>query len=368
MDIYDLLRQMVQESASDLFIKVGTAPGLRINGKVRLLEGAQTTSDMAQEFYEKLADARVRRMYEADGEVDTAITIDGIGRFRINIFRQQNQTGMVFRHVKSVVPTLEELNLPVNQLKKIASIPRGLVLVTGITGSGKSSTLAAMVEYINSTMRKHVVTIEDPIEFIFEDKRSIIDQREIGIDTRNFVSALKHVVRQNPDIILLGEIRDKETIDAAITAAETGHLVMSTLHTLTAMQTVERIMNFYPPHQQDFVKEQLSLVMEGVISQRLVPKKTGDGRLPAVELMLATPSVREILHEGKTRDLYKAIKEGGYFGCQTFNQALKGMLQQDLITVDDALANANNPDELKLEIRGIQKGTKSAGDFEFKNF
>lgn len=365
MDIHELLRSMVAEGASDLFIKVGTAPGMRVHGKVRLLEGEQITAEMSQTFYEKIADARVRRIFEADGEVDTAFSIPGIGRFRTNIFRQQNVVGLVFRHVKSKIPTLEDLALPVNQMRKIAALPRGLVLVTGITGSGKSSTLAAMVQYINTTMRKHVVTVEDPIEYLFVDERSIIDQREIGIDTKSFVSALKHVVRQNPDIILLGEVRDKESLDAAVNAAETGHLVLTTLHTLTAMQTVERILNFYPPHQQEFIREQLALVLEAVISQRLVPKKSGDGRVPAVELMIATPSVRELLHEGKIRDLYKAIKEGGYFGCQTFNQALKVLLQQDLITVDDALANANNPDELKLEIRGIQKGSK-VGDFDFK--
>lgn len=365
MDIHELLGSMVTEGASDLFIKVGTAPGMRVHGKVRLIEGEKVSAEVSQAFYEKIADARVRRIFEADGEVDTAFTIPGVGRFRTNIFRQQNVVGLVFRHVKSVIPTLEELNLPVNQMRKIAQLPRGLVLVTGITGSGKSSTLAAMVQYVNTTMRKHVVTVEDPIEFLFQDERSIIDQREIGIDTKTFVSALKHIVRQNPDIILLGEIRDKESLDAAINAAETGHLVMTTLHTLTAMQTVERILNFYPPHQQEFIREQLALVLEAVISQRLVTKKTGDGRIPAVEVMIATPSVRELLHEGKIRDLYKIIKEGAYFGCQTFNQALKILLQQDLITVDDALANANNPDELKLEIRGIQKGSKT-GDFDFK--
>ncbi len=367
MDINELLAQMVAEGASDLFIKVGVSPGMRVHGKVRLVETPPITVDQTHAFYEKIADARVRRIFEADGEVDTAFSVETIGRFRTNIFRQQNQIGMVFRHVKGTIPTLEDLTLPVNQLRKLATMPRGLILVTGITGSGKSSTLAAMVEYVNTTMRKHIVTIEDPIEFIFKDKRCVIDQREIGIDTKTYTGALKHVVRQNPDIILLGEIRDKESLEAGINAAETGHLVLSTLHTLTAMQTVERILNFYPPHQQEFIREQLALVLEGVISQRLVPKKTGDGRIPAVELMIATPSVREILHEGKTRDLYKAIKEGGYFGCQTFNQALKGLLQQDLISVDDALANANNPDELKLEIRGIQKGAK-AGDFDFKSF
>lgn len=367
MDIHDLLHSMVAEGASDLFIKVGCAPGMRVHGKVRLLEGEKVSAELAQGFYEKIADARVRRIFESEGEVDTAFSVAGIGRFRTNVFRQQNQVGLVFRHVKARIPTMEELCLPVNQLRKIATLPRGLVLVTGITGSGKSSSLAAMVQHVNTTLRKHVVTIEDPIEFVFEDQRSIIDQREIGIDTKSFVSALKHVVRQNPDIILVGEIRDKDSLDAAINAAETGHLVMSTLHTLTAMHTIERILNFYPPHQQEFIREQLALVLEAVISQRLVPKKSGDGRVPAVELMLATPSIREMLHEGKIRDLYKAIKEGGYFGCQTFNQALKIMLQQDLITIDEALANANNPDELKLEIRGIQKGTKG-GDFNFQNF
>jgi twitching motility protein PilT len=234
-------------------------------------------------------------------------------------------------------------------------LPRGLVLVTGTAGSGKSTTIASMINYINETEERHIITMEDPIEFTYTDKKCVIDQREVGQDTDSFVSALKNAVRQSPDVIFIGEMRDLDTMNAAINAAETGHLVFSTLHSLNAMQTVDRIVQLFPTHHHNFLQLQLAQLLEGVISQRLIPTKDGTARMPAIEIMMATPTVQELLLHGKTRELYKALKEGSYYGCLTYNQSLKNMLERDLITLEDALSAADSPDELKLELRGISK-------------
>ncbi|MBI3269658.1 MAG: type IV pilus twitching motility protein PilT [Planctomycetes bacterium] len=365
MDLKKLFSTMVNERASDLFIKVGVPPAVRVAGKVRSLEFPPITTESAHEMLNLVADARARRLFDDGGEADCAYELAGVGRFRVNVFRQRGHTGFVFRLVNASVPTLEELRLPAPQLKKLGTLSRGLVLVTGIAGSGKSTTLASMLSYVNENYQKHIITIEDPIEYIFTDKKSLIEQRELGIDTQSFAGALKYAMRESPDIIMIGEMRDLETMDAAINAAETGHLVLSTLHTISAMQTVERIINMYPPHQHAFLREQLAMVLEGVVSMRLIPTKDGRARVPAAEIMMATPTVRELLYAGKTREIYKALKEGSYFGTQTFNQALKDLLQKDIITVEEALANADAPDELKLEIRGIQKGSRPQ-DFTFE--
>jgi twitching motility protein PilT len=363
-DFKVIFTRAVQEGASDMFIKVGQQPALRVAGKVKLLDGPSVTPEVAKAIFDGITDDRAKRIFDDVGEVDTAYEILGAGRFRANIFRQRNQLGFVLRIVQTKIPSLDDLKLPVQQLKKLAIASRGLGLITGTAGSGKSTTLAAMLDHVNSNMNKHIITVEDPIEFLLTDKKCIIEQRELGIDTQSFVLALKHIVRQSPDVIMIGEMRDTETVEAALAGAETGHLVFSTLHTVNAMQTVERIMNFFPTHQHQFVRQQLALLLEGVVSMRLIPTKDGLSRVPAVEIMMSTPTVRELLHEGKTREIYKALKEGGYFGCQTFNQSLKGLIAADLITLDDAFAAADSPDELKLEIRGIMKGTKA--DFDFK--
>jgi twitching motility protein PilT len=364
----DILSAVVQANASDLFVKVGMPAAMRVAGKVKYLtELGVITNEFAQKFFDTMATPRVRKLFEEHLEADASYEEKGVGRFRVNIFQQRSHIGFVLRYVKYVVPSMEDLRLPSKTLCKIAGLQRGLVLVTGIAGSGKSTTLASMLKYINSTMEKHIVTIEDPIEFMFNDEKSLINQRELGIDTPTFISALKHVVRQSPDIIMIGEMRDIETVETAINAAETGHLVFSTLHTMNCMQTIERIMNIFPPYQHEFLRKQLSLLMRGVISQRLIPTKDGKARVPAIEIMVDTPTIKELLHEGKFRDIYKAIKEGNYFGCQTFNQSLKELYQSDLITVEEALAATDNPDEFKLELRGIQKGARSS-DFEFKNY
>jgi twitching motility protein PilT len=361
----ELLDEVIKRNASDIFLKIGAVPQIRVAGGLTPIANDVVPNEMMQELLELITDARTRKIFDTNGEVDGVFNFEGKGRFRVNIFRQSGKIGMVMRYVKSNIPSFESLGLPSQQLIKLATIPRGLVLVTGIAGSGKSTTLAAMIQYVSEKYRKHIITIEDPIEYVFKDRMSVIDQRELGIDTQSFSAALKHAVRQSPDIILIGEMRDKETIEAAISAAETGHTVFSTLHTMNAMQTIERITNFYQPHEHQFLRHQLALVLEGVVAQRLLPVKDGSARVPAIEIMLATPTIRELLHEGKTREIYKAIKEGSFYGTQTFNQSLKTLIQKDLVTEDIALHAADSPEELKMELRGIQRGTK-AGDFNFK--
>ena len=363
MEFHEMLRKMVIEKASDLFIKVGAPPSLRVDGEILFLDTAEITTQDAMEIFEIIEDSK-KDSFDTKFEIDVAYEVPGIGRFRVNIFRQRGHIGFVLRHIESKVPSFEELQLPGDVMKRMASLRRGLLLVTGQTGSGKSTTLAAMVNYINETFNRHIVTIEDPIEFIFKDRKSLVDQREVGTDTPDFLTALKMALRQSPDVILIGEMRDRETMETAISAAETGHLVFSTVHTVNAMQTVERIINYFPPHQHHLIRLQLSLVLKGVVSQRLISKKSESGRVPAVEIMVDSPTINELLCEGKTTELYNAIKDGGYYGCQTFNQALKHLYQEDQITLDDAMEAADFPDELKLELKGIYKGAMTS-DFNF---
>ena len=364
MEFHEMLRKMVIEKASDLFVKVGSPPSLRIDGIIHFLDTDETTQQDTVEVFEIIEDSR-KETLPKDKEVDLSYELPGIGRFRVNIFKQRGYIGFVFRHIQGHVPSFEELNLPEKILSDLAAKNRGLVLVTGNAGSGKSTTLAAMINYINEVYNKHVITIEDPIEFIFKDKKSIIDQREIGIDTACFVTALKHCVRQSPDVILIGEMRDRETMEAALSAAETGHMVMSTLHTVNATQTVERIINFFPPHQHELIRLQLSLVLTGVLSLRLLPRKDDRGRVPAVETMILSPTIKELLEKGRTPELYGSIKDGEYFGCQTFNQALRKLYQNDVISLEAALEASDYPDELKLDLKGIFRGT-GAVDFNFE--
>ncbi|MCH2374281.1 MAG: PilT/PilU family type 4a pilus ATPase [Planctomycetes bacterium] len=365
MEFHEMLRKMVIEKASDLFIKVGTPPSLRIDGAIQFVDTDEITPQDSREIYDIIEDSKKER-FTAKSDIDIAYELPGIGRFRVNIFRSKGNLGFVFRHIESNIPGFEELLLPGVVLTKLATAQRGLVLVTGQAGSGKSTTLAAMINYINERSNKHIMTIEDPIEFVFKDRKSILNQREIGADTPDFIHALKMAVRQSPDVILIGEMRDRETAEAALAAAETGHLVLSTLHTVNATQTVERIISFFPPHQHQLIRLQLSLVVAGVISLRLVPKKSGGGRVPACELMIHSPTIRELLRNGDTQDLYTAVKQGEYFGCQTFNQSLKSLYQDDLITLESAMAASDYPDELKLDLKGVFKGaTANAEDFNF---
>jgi twitching motility protein PilT len=360
----DLFRHLVKAQGSDLIVRVAGRPSVRVDGKVRFVSEEVVTAAAAQEIFTSVLDERQQDQFFRTGEVDSAYEIQGVGRFRVNVFRQRGRIGFVFRHVKSVIPPLQSLNLPEEQLIRLVRLKRGLVLVTGTAGSGKSTTLAAMLDWLNKNEERHVVTLEDPVEFLFEDDRCTFNQREIGVDTVSFHAALKHIVRQAPDVIMVGEMRDKETVESVLQAAETGHLVFSTLHTVNAVQTVERIISFFPPHHHNLIRMQISMLLEGVISQRLIARRSEFGRVPAIELMTATPTVRELLADGKTRELAKAIYEGSeHYGTMTFNQSLIRLLRLGKIGLEDALASSDNPDELKLEMRGIMKGAR-AGQFD----
>jgi twitching motility protein PilT len=361
MELRTLLAATVEAGASDLFLKTGAPPAFRVDGLLRrdILPQDQravpATADFMAQALTTVLDEDDQKRFTGEGEADAAYDAPGLGRFRVNAFRQRGQLGIVFRYLFKVIPTLEELNLPVLPLQRLCSRRRGLVLVTGVAGSGKSTCLASMVDYINSTFRRHIVTIEDPIEYVYQDKRSLIEQREIDRDTRSFAAALKHCVRQSPDVILIGEMRDAETMEAALNAAETGHLVFSTLHTVNAVQTVERIMGYFPPYLHALIRLELAMVLEGVVSLRLIRRSGQEGRLPAVELLMATPTTRDLLQQGRTRQLPAAMRDGAYYGAQTFGQSLKQLMDQGLITEEEALAAADNAEELKLELKGISR-------------
>ena len=353
----DFLRIMVKENASDLVLKANGCPAVRVTGVIRFLGDQQLPGDLLRSYIDEILTERGQEDFKETGATDIALSVPGIGRFRCNAFHQCGELGLVFRAIKTDIPSFKDLNLPVEPLKRLSSLKRGLVLATGVAGSGKSTTLAAMIEYVNRTMNKHIITIEDPIEFRFEDKRSIVNQREVGPDVKNFALALRQAVRQSPDVIFIGEMRDSETVSAAISAAETGHLVFSTLHTVNAVQTVERIITFFPPHQHELVRLQLALNLAGVCSLRLVKNKDGTAMVPAVELLINTPTVRELLEQGQTRSLPKALAEGGYYGTMTFNQSLIRLFQAGNISLEDALVSSDNPDELKMQMRGITMGS-----------
>jgi len=360
-ELRDILEKMVAAKASDLYFKVNSLPHLRIDGKLEPTGEQALTAEDTEELAASIMNDRQRRCFQEKSELDLAYHLPEVGRFRANIFRQRGYVGLVFRLVRTDIQSFGALNLPAKILQQLSLEPRGLVLVTGIAGSGKSTTLAAMVDYINTHRRSHIVTIEDPIEFLHEDKKSIVSQREVGIDTNTFADALKHVIRQSPDVILIGEMRDLETVSAAITAAETGHLVLSTLHTMDATQTLERIINFFPPYQHEEIRMELSFILKGVISLRLLPLALGKGRIPAVAVMLSTPTVRKLILEGRTADLYGAIERGNLFGMQTFNQSLAQLYQDGLVRFDDALEFSDSPDEFRLIAEGISTGTDSIG-------
>jgi twitching motility protein PilT len=360
LSLLDLLRRTVEEGASDLIVKTGSTPSIRVRGGLEAIADGLLTEDVAMRFVGEMLDGKQMERFVSGREVDLAYEIVGLGRFRVNVFRQLGKPAMVFRYIKSNVPTFADLSLPAPQLEKLAQLRRGLVLATGVAGSGKSTTLAAMIEYMNQNLSRHVVTIEDPIEYVFSDQHCIITQREIGHDSETFATALKYCLRQAPDVIVLGEMRDAETIEAAVNAAESGHLVLSTLHTINAIQTVERILSYFPANQQALVRQQLSMVLQGVISLRLMNTIDGRGRIPAFEMLLSTPSVRETLKEGKTGNLGKVLAEGEFFGTMTFDQCLAKLYHEGRIDYSDALSTADNPDELKLVIAGVTRGSSLA--------
>ncbi len=349
MHINDLLKMASERKASDLHLKVGSHPVLRINGElIPLVETKRLMQEDTIAMAFSIMSNRQKQKFKDNLEIDIAYSVPGLGRFRCNVFQQRGTVGLVLRVIPVKIMTVRELGLPV-VMEKIAQEQRGLILCTGTTGSGKSTSLAAMIDYINTQRCEHVITIEDPIEFLHRDKKSIVNQREVEVDTRSFAAALRSALRQDPDVILVGEMRDYETIETAITAAETGHLVLSTLHTLDATETVNRIISVFPPHQQ---------------KQILVPRADGHGRVPAVEVMITTPFIRDcVINKDKTKLIHEAIAAGvSQYGMQTFDQSIFSLYKKELITYDEALRRATNPDEFKLKIQGIQSSSDMAAE------
>ncbi|WP_224982642.1 type IV pilus twitching motility protein PilT [Geomonas agri] len=347
INFHQMLKELVERGGSDLHITTNTSPQIRIDGRLTPMDVPPLTAiETKQLCYSILTDAQKHR-FEEENELDLSFGVKGLSRFRGNIFVQRGAVAGVFRVIPYKILTFEELGLP-PVVRALCDKPRGLILVTGPTGSGKSTTLASMIDHINVNRHDHIVTVEDPIEYLHPHKGCIVNQREVGADTKSFKHALKYVLRQDPDVVLIGELRDLETIEAALTLAETGHLCFATLHTNSCAQTMNRIIDVFPPYQQTQVRTQLSFVLEGVMSQTLIPKATGSGRALALEVMVPNPAIRNLIREDKVHQIYSQMQVGQEkFGMQTMNQCLMNLLSRRVITVDDALGRSSEPDELK---------------------
>jgi twitching motility protein PilT len=366
VELNEILKAGVRNAASDIHLKVGLPPVLRVNGKLLPLKVPQPLrSEDLQAMCAQIFSDDQREKFEKTREVDCAHSVPGLGRFRVNVFMQRGTLGIAVRVIPVGVLSFEDLHLP-KVLEKISMENRGLILCTGTTGCGKSTTLASIIEHINNRRSCHIITIEDPIEYLLRDRKSIINQREIGADTFSFAGALKSALRQDPDVILVGEMRDLDTIETALMAAETGHLVLSTLHTLDAAETINRIVGAFPPFQQKQIRIQLATILRSVISQRLVPRSDGTGRVPAVEIMINTARVREYIEDkDKTRKIREAIAQGYVsYGMQTFDQSLMALYKENLITLEEALRQASNPDDFSLRVRGVS----STSDLTWEDF
>src|SRR5881296_484127 len=362
MNIDDLLRIAMERRASDLHLKVGNYPHLRVDGELLpLTEQPRVSAEDMLNMAFSMMSARQKQKFKETTEIDMAYGVAGLGRFRVNVFQQRGNVGLVLRVIPTKIRALDELFLP-KVVEQICDMPRGLVLVTGVTGSGKSTTLAAMLDRINSSRPEHIITIEDPIEFLHRDKKGFVNQREVGVDTTSFGAALRASLREDPDLILVGEMRDLETIQTALLAAETGHMVFSTLHTVDATETIQRIIAVFPPPEQKQIRLQMASTLKAIISQRLVRKADGIGRVPAVEVLVTTEYIRDcIINPEKTRLIHDAIASGvSQYSMQTFDQSLYDLYSQGLITLEEALVNSSNPDEFKLRIAGIRTTTDAA--------
>lgn len=357
-NLYELLQLMIERGASDIHITTGSPPQLRINGKLTPVGSTPLTSaETKQMCYSILTEAQKHR-FEEENELDLSFGVKGLSRFRANLFVQRGAVSAAIRSIPFQLKTFEELGLP-PVARELVKKPRGLILVTGPTGSGKSTTLAAMIDRINSERQEHIVTIEDPIEFVHNHKMCVVNQREVHADTKSFKNALKYILRQDPDVVLIGEMRDLETIEAALTISETGHLTFATLHTNSSVQTINRIVDVFPPHQQPQIRAQLSFVLEGVLSQQLLPRKDGMGRVLALEIMVPNPAIRNLIREDKIHQIYSVMQTGqNKFGMQTMNQSLHDLFIRGLITKDEAIGRSNVPDEL---ISMINRGGVTGG-------
>jgi twitching motility protein PilT len=366
MELVDILKIAVKNGASDVHLKVGLPPLFRINSVLHPLKTApKFTPEVLSKMVMGTMTESQRETFKLKKEIDFAYSVSGLGRFRINTFQQRGTMGVVLRIIPHQIKSFEELHLP-KIIEKLAGEQRGLILVTGTTGSGKSTTLASMIDYINNHRTAHIITIEDPVEFLHRDKKSIITQREVGFDTESFSVALRSAMRQDPDVILVGEMRDLETIEIALTAAETGHLVLSTLHTIDAQETINRIISVFPPSYQQQTRSALAGVLKGIISQRLVVKADGKSRVPAIEVMVASARVRECIADAsKTKEINEAIADGNVaYGMQTFDQSLMQLMGEKLITYDEAMKNASNPADFALKLDGVS----STSDLHWDGF
>jgi twitching motility protein PilT len=351
LSINDLLKHLVERKASDLHLKVGAPPVYRVDGVLQRSDFQKLAPKDTEKAAFEMMTERVIQEFTEIGEADFAYSVPGLGRFRCNVFRQRGSVGIAIRRVLPGSPSFEALGLP-PAVQKLAEEQRGLVLVTGITGSGKTTTTGAMLHYINANRRCHVMTIEDPIEILHPDREAIVNQREIGIDTQDFAQALKRAMRQDPDVIFIGEMRDEETVKAALVAAETGHLVISTLHTIDATETVNRIIEFFPPHQQKQARNTLAGSLKGIISQRLLPKSDGKGRVPALEILIMNGRIFDlIVNPEQTHLIHDVIAEGEFYGMVTFDQTLLNHYKNNLVTLEDAMSAASNPHDFQIMIR-----------------
>jgi twitching motility protein PilT len=348
----NLIYLMHEKKASDLHLTAGVPPILRIDGKLMSTNYSKLTSEMCQKLIYSVLTDKQKEKFEATNELDLSFGVKDIGRIRMNVFRQRGSVAAALRAIPTIPPSFEVLGLP-KIVYQIVNLPKGLVLVTGPTGAGKTTTLASIINYINENRNVHIITIEDPLEYVFHHKNCIINQREVGTDTESFATALKYILREDPDIILIGEMRDLETISAALSIAETGHLVFATLHTTDAVSTVNRIVDVFPPHQQQQVRVQLSFVLQAVLSQQLLLHASGKGRVLACEVLVATPAVRNLIREGKPEQIYTHLQTGAKYGMQTMNQSLFELYQRRLITYDEAISSSTDPEELKKLIQKI---------------
>ena len=347
MDLAEILRQVVQSQASDLHLAVGLPPVMRIDGHLQKLEGyPDLSTNESRELIYSILNQDQRQKLETEWEVDLSYSLYGQARFRVNVFFHKGTLAAAFRLIPVSIKTIDELGLP-KVLHSFCNKPRGFILVTGPTGSGKSTTLAAIIDEINATRSDHIVTIEDPIEFLHTHKRCVVNQREVGSDTKGFPVALRSALRQDPDVILIGEMRDLETIQIALTAAETGHLVFATLHTQDCPQTIDRIIDVFPPYQQEQIRVQIAATLEGIVTQQLLPKSSGSGRVAACEVLISTPAAKNLIREGKTHQLYTVMQTGGQYGMQTMNSCLADLVKRRQITRELALKSSSVPDELE---------------------
>ncbi|SYZ73851.1 Twitching mobility protein [Candidatus Zixiibacteriota bacterium] len=353
MTLKQMLVEMLGRNASDLHVRVGIRPHIRVNGHLEQISTNPMTIDEMDGIVGQILNEQQLDRFRKKNEMDLALSVAKLGRFRINLFRQRGTTGIAIRAVNTNVPTFEELNLP-DTMKKLSNERRGLIVITGTTGSGKSTTLAAMIEHMNENRDDNILTIEDPIEYIYRDKKCIISQREVGADTENFAAALRHAFRQDPDVILLGEIRDIDTMSIALTAADTGHLVLTTLHTLNAVETLSRIISFFPPHQHQQIRLLLAGTLKAIVCQRLLTRSDMPGRVPALEILVATAAIRDyIINQEKTSSIPDLIEQGTQYGMVTFDQSIMQLYKAGMISFEEAMNQCTNPDDFDLRVKGI---------------